>query len=241
MSTPSFIRIHDDLVSRIDTGFYKSGQKLPSERDIAVEYEVSRMTARQALNLLVEEGVLERRVGDGTYVLEKTIIENLRGLTSFSQLMQQSGKTPSSKFISYKVQTADVQQARVLGITTKDKIVTIERLRLGDDEVIAYEIAALPFDIVGDIKKEEIFASLYKAIQSRGYRIDNASAFQEFYARNADKHVAKILGINEGDAVLNLRQTSFFSNGKPFEFVRTYYIGSRYHVYLERKSRDEKD
>lgn len=238
MNIPIFIKIHDDLINRIDTGLYQSGQKLPSERDLAEEYKVSRMTVRQSLNRLVEEGVLERRVGDGTYVLEKTIIENLRGLTSFSQLMAQSGKTASTKFISFRKDKPDSQQASALGISLDDDVIILERLRLGDNEPIAYEIAALPYEIAGDIKRDDLFNSLYKAIENKGFRIDNASALQEFHARNADEKVAEILNILPGEAMLYLKQTSFFSNGKPFEFVRTYYVGSRYHVYLERKSID---
>ena len=65
---PAYIRIHDVLKKKIDDGFWEIGQRLPSERDLADDYEVSRMTLRQAITLLVEEGILERRVGSGTYV-----------------------------------------------------------------------------------------------------------------------------------------------------------------------------
>src|SRR5699024_5001884 len=72
---PAYIRIHDAIKKQIDDGFWEIGQRLPSERDLADEYEVSRMTLRQAITLLVEEGILERRVGSGTYVASHRVQE----------------------------------------------------------------------------------------------------------------------------------------------------------------------
>ncbi|MFC2366000.1 MAG: GntR family transcriptional regulator, partial [Streptococcus mutans] len=65
---PAYIRIHDQIKKEIDEGLWKIGDRLPSERDLAERFEVSRMTLRQAITLLVEEGILERRVGSGTYI-----------------------------------------------------------------------------------------------------------------------------------------------------------------------------
>ena len=65
---PAYVKIHDAIRKEIEEGIWKIGQRLPSERDLADVYEVSRMTLRQAITLLVDEGILERRVGSGTYV-----------------------------------------------------------------------------------------------------------------------------------------------------------------------------
>ena len=65
---PAYIQIHDQIKSEIDQKIWKIGERLPSERDLAEKFQVSRMTLRQAITLLVEEGVLERRVGSGTFI-----------------------------------------------------------------------------------------------------------------------------------------------------------------------------
>ena len=102
---PAYIRIHDAIKKEIDGGVWEIGQRLPSERDLADDYEVSRMTLRQAITLLVEEGILERRVGSGTYVASHRVQEKMRGTTSFTEIVRSQGKTPSSQLISYQRKT----------------------------------------------------------------------------------------------------------------------------------------
>lgn len=72
---PAYVKIHDQIKKDIDEGIWEIGERLPSERDLAETFEVSRMTLRQAITLLVEEGVLERRVGSGTYVASTRVQE----------------------------------------------------------------------------------------------------------------------------------------------------------------------
>ena len=79
---PAYVKIHDQIKKDIDEGIWEIGERLPSERDLAETFEVSRMTLRQAITLLVEEGVLERRVGSGTYVASTRVQEKMRGTTS---------------------------------------------------------------------------------------------------------------------------------------------------------------
>ncbi len=72
---PNYVRIHDALKDEVEKGVWKIGERLPSERDLAERFEVSRMTARQAVTSLVDEGILERRVGSGTYVASRRVRE----------------------------------------------------------------------------------------------------------------------------------------------------------------------
>ncbi|MDR2661147.1 MAG: GntR family transcriptional regulator [Lactobacillaceae bacterium] len=233
MRSPIFIQIRDDLKKRIEDGEFKNGSRLPSERELSEEYQVSRMTLRQALNTLVTDGILEKRTGSGSYVKEKPVTENLRGVTSFSQLMIQSGITASTQFISYKREKPTPTIIKALKLEANEEIIILERLRLGDGEPIAYEIAFLPERIVGKIKTEEFRKSLYQALENHGYPVSNAKAVQDFNATIADRKVAEILGIKVGDPILYLTQITSNPSQRPFEFVRTYYVGTRYHIHLE--------
>ena len=85
---PAYIRIHDQIKKEIDEGLWKIGDRLPSERDLAERFKVSRMTLRQAITLLVEEGILERRVGSGTYIASSRVQEKMRGTTSFTEIVK---------------------------------------------------------------------------------------------------------------------------------------------------------
>ncbi|HEO3400994.1 TPA: GntR family transcriptional regulator, partial [Streptococcus agalactiae] len=104
---PAYIKIHDAIKKEIDKGTWKIGQRLPSERDLADDYSVSRMTLRQSITLLVEEGILERRVGSGTYVASHRVQEKMRGTTSFTEIVNSQGRKPSSKLISFQRKLAN--------------------------------------------------------------------------------------------------------------------------------------
>ena len=83
MSSPIYIRIHNDLKESIEKGKWQVGDRIPAERELAEKYGVSRMTLRQAVQTLVDEGILERRVGSGTFVARKKVQEKMSGTTSF--------------------------------------------------------------------------------------------------------------------------------------------------------------
>ncbi len=89
---PAYMKIHDQIKKDIDEHHWKIGERLPSERDLAEQFQVSRMTLRQAISLLVEEGVLERRVGSGTFVSSTRVQEKMRGTTSLRRLSNLRGK-----------------------------------------------------------------------------------------------------------------------------------------------------
>ena len=99
---PAYIRIHDKIKADVDDGTWKIGQRLPSERDLCNTFDVSRMTVRQAITLLVDEGILERKPGSGTFVASSRVKEKMRGTTSFTEIVKSQGKKPSSELISYK-------------------------------------------------------------------------------------------------------------------------------------------
>ena len=88
---PAYIRIHDKIKADVDDGTWKIGQRLPSERDLCETFDVSRMTVRQAITLLVDEGILERKPGSGTFVASSRVKEKMRGTTSFTEIVKSQG------------------------------------------------------------------------------------------------------------------------------------------------------
>ena len=100
MSSPIYIKIHNQLRENIEDGKWKVGEKIPAERELAGQFNVSRMTLRQAIQELVDEGILERRVGSGTFVANRKVQERMSGVTSFTDLMKSLGKVPSSTRLS---------------------------------------------------------------------------------------------------------------------------------------------
>lgn len=98
---PVYIQIHDQIKSEIEQGVWKIGDRLPSERELAIKFNVSRMTLRQAIQNLADEGILERKIGSGTYVAREKVQEKMSGATSFTEIMESQNRVPSSRTISY--------------------------------------------------------------------------------------------------------------------------------------------
>lgn len=92
MTSPIYIQIHNDIKRSIESGKWKIGDRIPSERELAVDFGVSRMTLRQAVQTLVDEGILERHVGSGTYVARQKVQEKMSGVTSFTELTKHRAK-----------------------------------------------------------------------------------------------------------------------------------------------------
>ncbi|GAA5355754.1 GntR family transcriptional regulator [Streptococcus uberis] len=228
---PAYIKIHDAIKKDIDEGVWLIGDRLPSERDLADHFEVSRMTLRQAVTLLVEEGILERRVGSGTYVASHRVRDKMRGTTSFTEIVHSQGKTPSSKLISYQRQLASDTEIKELQLEPSDYVIRMERIRYADNVPLVFEVASIPEKFIKDMKRDEITEHFFKTLVSHGFEIGKSR--QTIYAKTASERVASYLSVSRGHAILALTQVSYFSNGNPFEYVRSQYVGDRFEFYLE--------
>ena len=228
---PAYIRIHDAIKKEIDEGVWEIGQRLPSERDLADDYEVRRMTLRQAITLLVEEGILERRVGSGTYVASHRVQEKMRGTTSFTEIVRSQGKTPSSQLISYQRKTANETEIQQLQLKATDTVVRMERVRFADNVPLVFEVASIPEKLIQSFNQEDITEHFFQTLTDNGYEIGKSE--QTIYAKNASERVANYLKVPKNHAVLALTQVSYFTDGRPFEYVHSQYVGDRFEFYLE--------
>ena len=233
MDSPVYIKIHNQLKRDIESGIWKVGDRIPSERALSVQFQVSRMTLRQALQTLVEEGILERRVAAGTFVARQKVQEKMSGTTSFTELMRSQGKFPSSQTISYRTVSPSLSEQERLSLGENDKVVRMERIRLADSLPICFEVATIPADMVKNFSRAEVTESFYATMEQKGgYIIGQAK--QTITATLASESIADYLNLKRGDAILRLRQITYLSDGRPFEYVRTQYAGQRFEFFLER-------
>lgn len=231
---PVYIKMHNQMREWINEGKWKEGDKIPSERDLALEFDVSRMTARQAVNTLVDEGLLERRRGAGTFVAPEKVRERMSGVSSFTETVERQGKEPSSKLVAYHTKPASVSEAEKLNIQTDDEVLVMERIRYADDLPICYEVATIPFDLVEDLSKEAVTQHLFQTLEKeKGIRVERAE--QTISATWASEAVSEMLDVKRGSSVLRLRQISYSQDDVPFEYVRSQYVGDRYEFFLEAK------
>ncbi len=174
MESPVYIQIHNHIKKDIESGRWKIGEKIPPERELSKAFGVSRMTLRQAIQTLVDEGILERKVGSGTFVARKKVQEKMIGITSFTEITESQGKTPTSKTVSYLVTTPSLSESEALSLSDQQKVLRMERIRYADKLPICFEVATVPYDLVSQFEKSEITSSLYKTLEKNGFEIGHA-------------------------------------------------------------------
>ena len=232
MNSPIYIQIHNDIKKQIEAGIWAIGERIPSERELAIQFGVSRMTLRQAVQTLVEEGILERHVGSGTYVARSKVQEKMSGVTSFTEITKAQGKVPSSKTVSYLITTPSLSESEQLQLADDQKVLRMERVRYADNVPICFEVATVPYDLIKDYQRKQITTSLYRTLEEHDILIGKAQ--QTVTATCASERIASYLDVKRGSAILRLRQVTWLKDDRPFEYVRTQYVGDRFEFYLER-------
>ena len=218
----------------------RPGDFLPPERDLALSLGVSRSTLRKALEPLIQLGKLEQRVGAGTSVPLDTKISPLKRtlskLTSFSEDIRTRGMSPSSRWLAKELVTATPHLAALLGASPMSQISLFERIRLADNQPMAYEKSYFPLHLINATKVEEI-ESIYDAIDKISSR--PVRAIQNFQAVECPAQAAEHLQIMPGDAVLKIERHGFGKHGEPVEFTQSLYRGDLYVFALELEDSDQ--
>lgn len=235
---PLYHQLEEAIKQQIQTGSLKPDDPIPSEREFSEEYGISRMTVRQALTNLVNEGLLYRRKGSGTFVNKQKVEQILQGLTSFSEDMKERGFEPGNRILSYEMTAADRLVAGKLHVDQGTEVLRIARIRLADGLPMALETAYMPLSIARDLKKEQAKDSLYDYIEKTlSLKIDEA--YQELEASAATEQVAEHLQIEEGSPILKINRVTYLEDGQPCEYVQSAFRADRYRFYnvLKREQR----
>ena len=230
VATPLYQQIKDHCQSGIKSGSYAVDSRLPSERQLAEKFMVSRMTVTKAFKELEREGWVYARSGKGTFVAPQTKIDqNLEKLTSFSEDMAAQNLKVTSRILSIGVENADESTAKKLWIGPGTLIFVLERFRLADEELISLERTHIPYALCPDIEKRYDFSqeSLYNILRNQ-YSFQLLVAQQTVEARLPSDDEMKKLGIENSKPVLSFERSTFNENSHPVEFVKSVYLGDRY-------------
>jgi GntR family transcriptional regulator len=209
----------------------QAGARLPSERDLAAEWSVARMTLRAAVDSLVAEGLLERRHGAGTFVALRPVLRML-GLTSFSQDMRSRGLVPSSRVLEFRTVEADATLADQLQIPTGSPVFSITRLRLGSDEPMAIETVRIPVAHAPHLTAADLHGSLYEVLAER-YKIVASAASVLIEPTLADERSRALLAIDDTQPCLRLRMVDADRTGRVVMLASCLYRGDKYQLRAE--------
>ena len=231
---PLYSQLYSRLAAQIESGELKAGDRLPPERELAQELRVSRITARQAIDALVESGLVYREQGRGTFVAEPKM-RGLIGFTSFSQDMRLRGYQPSSRVLKLQLTQVDESLQRVLKIGPKDLAIHLVRLRMADGHPVALQSAYLPHARCPGLENEDLTnLSLYSVLREK-YYVDPAWTEAEMEARPATPDEARLLQIEKNDPVLVVKGITFTDSFEVVESVRTVYRGKGLALYIGRQ------
>ncbi|HAX74002.1 MAG TPA: GntR family transcriptional regulator [Firmicutes bacterium] len=227
MMLPAYIKvkqlIEEEIKQLIPNAMIKS------ERDLAKEYEVSRMTARKAVDELIKEGKLYRKEKVGTFVADNKLHEPMEELVGFTSEFVNKGMKPQTKVISYEIIEATDYLANKLEIKVGEKVHRLLRVRMVDDRPMTFENTYIPLNVVKVLPNSAIHASLYAYIMEE-LEIKIATGTQNVSAVKASVEVAKLLDVPLNDPLIYLELTSFLMDGKVLEYVETYANPKNYKV-----------
>lgn len=228
---PLYQQIADDIRQRIDKGEYIAGQMIPSESKLCEMYQVSRITVRSAITKLVEDEVLIKRHGKGTFVQSTKIPSELLTFAGFTTAMKQKGMNIQTHMLAAEKQNASRKIAQVLAIPENEPIVYLKRLRSinGHDVILehvylSYEKYAFLLDI--DLENK----SMYSIINEKtGFNPEvSCNSYSTLEAADATSDEMSLLELNENNAVIIVEETVAKSSGEVVHFTKQIHAGSAF-------------
>lgn len=231
--TPLYLQLQQVLRYAIENGVVAVESAIPTERELAEQFDVSRITVRKAVDGLVADGMLVRRRGAGTFVNAPRIEKSFSKITSFSEDMISRGRRPHSVWLSRAEGLVTTEEAMSLGLPLGSTVYRFHRLRYADDQPMALEYSTVPGYCLRSV--ETVGESLYEALEAAGHL--PARALQRLRAVNFKEAQATPLGVNPGDAGLFIERRGFLADGRTAEFTQSYYRGDSYDLVAELNSR----
>lgn len=226
--TPLYLQLARFLAEAVRNGHYEPHEALPSERALSESLDLSRVTTRKAIDQLVLQGLIVRRRGSGNYIAPR-IEQALSRLTSFSEDLRARGFAPRSRWLSRRVSAATSEEREVLGLARGARVARLERLRLGDQTVMALELTVLPVSVVPD--PAQVDGSLYEFLEKRGSAPVRAT--ERIRALNASASLARRLRVPTGRAVLYVQRTGYLPSGAVVELTNAYCRSDLYDLVAE--------
>ncbi|MDF1508520.1 GntR family transcriptional regulator [Robertmurraya sp. DFI.2.37] len=217
---PKYETISSVMRERIKNQFYPIDQPIPDEITLAKEFQCSRMTMKRALDILVKEGLLYRKRGHGTFIIQSAISQNVvnvgtNEILGLSRLLK--GKKVTSEVIKFDVQFPTQEVAEHLAIDVKTPVYFLIRLRLVDDEPYVMERTYMPTILIPGITDDILHGSIYSYIrETLGLTI--AGSHRKIRACKSEELDHQYLACLPDDPILEVEHVGFLNNGVPFEY-----------------------
>jgi GntR family transcriptional regulator len=228
ISTPLYTQLADHFRQMIESGKMQPGDRFPSEIDLAQRYGIARITVRKAIADLVEAGLLTRRQGKGTFITPPKIDRELVNVASFTDRMQARGLHAGAKTLSVTVVPATPKLVRLFAASEDAQVISIERLRLSNQEPVVLETSYLLSERCPGIEHEDLGdQSLYLALDHKyGLRPAYSSKTLELvYATAKESTLLNVMG---GAPLFLMTAIVYSENNQVMEYAKILFRGDRF-------------
>jgi len=231
-TVPLFEQVKEDIASKIKSGLYQAGTKIPTEQDLIHEYQVSRITIRRAIDDLCKLGLLIKRQGKGTFVQEKRIFRKIEHNTSFSDSCRANGMTPSALVKKKEILTPGSKAIPSHPGLENDSVIYIQRVRCADDIPIMLENNYYPCSRYPFLLTEPLDGSLYDILKQNNIFL-GCSQHSYIDTLKASSEQAALLSISPGDPLFFLYTELYDIHNELVYVGREYIVGVRYRFNYE--------
>ena len=231
---PVYYQLKEALRKQIVSGALKPHERLLSERELEKSYNISRMTARQALSKLEAAGYIYRRQGKGSFVAEPKIRQGLLQLSSFTEDMQQRGLSPGARVLSVELVSPSADLIQRFQAEASEQFVRIQRIRLADGEPMALEFSSLRYKFCPGIEELDFTdRSIYETLRER-YNIYLGCADQTIEVKSASEYETQVLNVKRGTPMWQMERLTYLEDKRTvIEYVQSTYRGDRYKLFTE--------
>jgi GntR family transcriptional regulator len=231
---PYHYQLREVLREEISSGRWTLGEQLPSERELCETFELSRTTVREAIDALVNEGLLRRERGRGTFIAEPKILEGLlQTPTGFTDSMLEQGYQVISEVVRQEIIVPPAHIARELHLKSGEQVTVLDRLRYILGEPIVFVTSYVPLKLVPDLVNDDLTnKSLYQLLDKK-YQLRVTTAKRLMEAVAANENEAKLFGIRAGAPLMMIESTAYLPDGNPMEYFKARHRGDRTRFWVE--------
>ncbi len=231
---PLYEQVKERLHSKIQQGEYPPLSQLPSENELSELFNVSRITVRQALHKLSQEGLIFKVHGKGTFVSKPKAYQNITQLQGFAEAMSHTGHQILNEVLSVKFIEAPIKVASKLKVSIRSQVVEIKRVRLLNNEPVSYELTYLPASLGEqlveknvDLRSTDIFSAIERDLDlPLGYADLNIDAIK------ADDELAQLLAVDVNTPILRVERLTHDAQNRPIDYEYLYFSGESFQYQL---------
>ena len=232
MNNKGYKEIATNIENKILKNFINRGDKLPSERDLSDEYNVSRTTIRRAIDFLILKGLLIRKPGSGTYVKNNNIFLNVEEQVSFSEKMEDLKNNYETKIIDFKIIDSTSKLRELFNIEKNEKFIFAKRIRYIDSIAVNLEKTYMPYEMFPELSEDILKKSKYFFIE-KTKELNIKESHNILIPILPNQEMQNLFNIDKNTPIFMKKSKGILTSEKIFEYSELYYNPKYYEFFYK--------